>query len=357
MLDINKDILYFSAYFLLHLLLLWRLRRYVEKPRGKWILTAGMAAGYLAMSLQLGLVGGIWQGAVLLAGLLVPLEMLLHRLLKQNVHLPLVLGFLTTVLLFTAYSLCCGRALPRIATEEITLKEWSSEEPRRLVQLSDLHLKADDSGRLRRIVERVNALEAHWIVLTGDLSVGKEWPKALAPEFRRLRARGGVFAVRGNHEIRKGGVEGFVDFCRKAGIRPLVNESLESEGLVIAGVDEMRLKKIKKERKAWNRPGGDLEKTLKGVSPNRPILLLAHRGDWAYRAERMGVDLMLCGHTHGGQLPPISWLVSVLDPFPRGRYRVGGMTLMVSEGAGVWDYLPLRLFTNNTINLYTLTTK
>jgi len=309
-----------------------------------------MSAGYLAMSLQLGLVGGVWQGMVLLAGMLVPLEMPLHGLLKKKYHLPLILGFLTTVIVFTAYGLCCGRALPRVVEETIPLKEWTSGGPRRLVQLSDLHLKADESGRLRSIVERVNALEAHWIVLTGDLSVGEGWPEALAPEFRRLKARCAVLAVRGNHEIRKGGVEGFVSFCRRAGIRPLVNEALESEGLVIAGVDEMLLKRIRKERKPWNRPGGDLEKTLAGISPNRPIVLLAHRSGWAYRAEKMGVDLMLCGHTHAGQLPPISWLVSVLDPFPEGRFLLNDMTLYVSQGAGVWDYLPLRLFTRNSIH-------
>jgi predicted MPP superfamily phosphohydrolase len=45
---------------------------------------------------------------------------------------------------------------------------------------------------------------------------------------------------------------------------------------------------------------------------------------------------MLSGHTHGGQVWPFGWLVRLTTPFVAGRYRVGGMTLLVSRGAGTW---------------------
>lgn len=352
MLDVNKDFLYFTAYFLLHLLIAWRLWQYLERPVSRKIMLGGLSVGFMAMTLQLGLPGAIWQGAALLSGTLLPLEILLHRLLKEKHHKALILGFFLAVLAFTGYGLYRGRALPRVIRSEAHLKEWSAPRPHRLVQISDLHLRTGDGQRLRRIVAAVNGLDADWVVLSGDMSVGDEWPNELAEEFLRLQARHGVFAVRGNHEVRPGGVQAFLDFCRRAGIRPLVNQTVETAGLVIAGVDEILLKPgRKKERREWNLPGGNLELTLAGINPNRPILLLAHRSKWAYQTERKGVDLMLCGHSHGGQLPPLSWLVAALDPFSKGEYRIGAMNLSVSEGAGVWDYLPLRLFTANSIHV------
>jgi len=350
MLDINKDIIYFAAYFLLHALIAWRLGSYLDRRKSKKIMLMVMALGFLAMALQLGLPGGLWQGMVLLAGCMLPLEWALQRMLKERYHSTVLLCLLI-ILLFTAMiAWMNGRALPVPRQQTLTLSEWQARRPHRLIHVSDLHLGSGDVGRLRSIVGMINSLNADWVVITGDLTVGKDWPDELPDIFQGLYSRHGVYAVRGNHEIKGGGIEAFTEFCKRSDIRPLINESVETRGLVLAGVDEAILKSFRKEKAMWNLPGGDLEKALQGILPNRPIVLLAHRSSWAYKAERAGVDLMLCGHTHGGQLPPISWLLAALDHFAGGDYQVGSMQLKVSEGAGVWNYLPMRLFTNNTIH-------
>ena len=350
MIDINKDIIYFAAYLLLHGLIAWRLWQGLTGRMPRRIMLFVLALGFLAMALQLGEPAGIWQGTVLFATLLVPLDALLCRILRERhqdtMHIVLLMVLLFSVLI----AWMNGRALPRFMEEKLVLREWPGNRPYRLIVLSDLHAKSAQQGRMGAIVGMINSRDADWVVFCGDLAVGLDWPWDLAPAFRGIRARHGVFAVRGNHEIREGGVSSFRAFCQEAGIVPLVNEARESRGLYIAGVDEAILKGSKGERARWNRPGGDLKQTLEGIAPNRPIILLAHRSAWAYQAEKAGVDLMLCGHTHGGQLPPISWLVSALDPYSSGGYRLGGMELRVSEGAGVWDYLPMRLFTQNSIH-------
>jgi predicted MPP superfamily phosphohydrolase len=308
-----------------------------------------MAGGYLLMALQLGLPGGLWQGLVLTAAVLVPLESLLRRLLPLRWRSFILTGFLLATLCATVLGYINAQALPLVSPERVVLTEWTSQKPVKLIHVSDLHLGKGDLGRLSRIVDQINARRPDLIVLTGDILVGKGWPAAMADALAKLRAPLGLFAVRGNHEIRKGGEKAFREFCLKAGITPLVNQNLALDGLVLAGIDEIKIK-VKKKKVDWNLPSGNLKQTLRNIPGNQPIILLAHRSAWAYQAEKAGVDLMLCGHTHGGQLPPLSWLVSILDPFAKGDYRIGTLQLKVSSGAGVWQYLPIRLFSRNMIH-------
>ena len=71
-------------------------------------------------------------------------------------------------------------------------------------------------------------------------------------------------------------------------------------------------------------------------------------------AAALGVDLMLSGHTHAGQIWPFTYLVKLAYPFVAGRFEVNGMTLIVSRGTGVWGP-PMRLFRRSEMTLVTLT--
>ena len=116
----------------------------------------------------------------------------------------------------------------------------------------------------------------------------------------------------------------------EAGFRVLSDSRVELHpGLVLAGVDDLRVGR----RSA--RSGDSILKALDGRPPGATILL-SHRPLQADRAASVGVDLMLCGHTHGGQIWPFSYLVQRDYPLLAGRYKVGGMTVIVSRGAGTW---------------------
>jgi predicted MPP superfamily phosphohydrolase len=71
------------------------------------------------------------------------------------------------------------------------------------------------------------------------------------------------------------------------------------------------------------------------------------------RAAEFGVDLMLSGHTHAGQIWPFTYVVRLMYPFVVGRYEVNGMTLLVSRGTGLWGP-PMRLFRPGEITAITL---
>jgi predicted MPP superfamily phosphohydrolase len=223
---------------------------------------------------------------------------------------------------------------------------------RNVVQLSDVHLgSVHGRGFLRRVVERVNALESEAVFITGDLFNGS------CSEFDRfgdlldsLDARRGVFFVTGNHEG-YAGLEAPLAFLRQTKIRILDDECIEMDGLQVVGVS---FPWFSRERGRANPFNGS-----ECYIPGKPTILLYHTptnvaesyGDrgtqqlrsyfdpdttFAFAAER-GVDLQLAGHTHAGQMFPFGALTGAFwSGFDRGLHTMGSFSLYVSSGTGTW---------------------
>jgi predicted MPP superfamily phosphohydrolase len=181
----------------------------------------------------------------------------------------------------------------------------------RIVQLSDIH-HSPFTGReqIERAVKLANSLNPDIIALTGDyVSHEREYAAPCAEMLGRLRARYGVFAILGNHDHWTDAPL-ITDLFRAEGIRMLVNEGLSFEhpeqrgtAFWLAGVDDTMVGLE------------DLPLALAGSSPDEFKLLLAHNPIILRRAARAGVDLVLSGHTHGGQ---ITWRA---ERSPSGRPR------------------------------------
>ena len=215
----------------------------------------------------------------------------------------------------------------------------------RIVQITDLHIGPIlRRGFLASVVERVNALEPDLVAVTGDLVDGSV--EALAPEIeplRELRSRHGSFYVTGNHE-RYAGHGAWIREISARGVRVLRGERVRLEhgasALELAGVDDAA-------------PPADLEKALSGRDPELPLVLLAHEPSLFRAASRLGVDLQLSGHTHGGQIWPFRYLVRLTTPWVSGLYRSGAAQIYVSRGTGFWGP-PMRLFAPAEITEITL---
>ena len=92
---------------------------------------------------------------------------------------------------------------------------------------------------------------------------------------------------------------------------------------------------------------------LAGRDPTLPVVLLAHDPTTFKEASRLGVDLQLSGHTHGGQIWPFALLVRLAVPFVAGLYRRGDAQLYVSRGTGFWGP-PMRVLAPAEITLLEL---
>lgn len=218
--------------------------------------------------------------------------------------------------------------------------------------MSDLHVGEMMVGArwLSERVDQVMELRPDAILLAGDLFEREGDPAVLAPVMGRLSAPLGVWAVRGNHDsLRPGRRDVTGEVLDAAGIRLLENEWSEmTEGLVITGIEDLTTSA----RRQKGEGRANLMRALTGRPPGATILL-SHTPWLVEAAAAAGVDLMISGHTHNGQIWPFYYLVRRRYPFIRGFYAVNGMTLLVSRGTGSWGPR-MRLWAPGEISLLTL---
>jgi predicted MPP superfamily phosphohydrolase len=231
----------------------------------------------------------------------------------------------------------------------------------RIVQMSDFHgSRRVTPAYLEEAVALAHAQKPDLIVLTGDfIHHGFRHVAAVAQVLGRLHAPLGVFAVLGNHDFSVRTALGIRRFpmlhetvaraLRGQGIQVLQNETRtltrSGQHVYLAGVDDL-----------WSRVC-DLERTFDGLSPAVPRLLLAHNPCTVDLLGGQRCDLVLSGHTHGGQvnLPGLGRLA--LGPkgrrFAAGLYHIDETMLYVNKGIGF--SVPVRYGVRPEIAVLTLT--
>jgi uncharacterized protein len=205
----------------------------------------------------------------------------------------------------------------------------------RIVQISDIHVGPTiKQGYLSRIVDRVNALEADLIAITGDLVDGRVSELASHTQpLATLSARHGSFFVTGNHEYYSGALDWIAELQR-LGVQVLLNEhvQLSHDGatLVLAGVTDYTAGGF------YAHHQSDPHAAIAGAPQHAPKILLAHQPLSAKAAESAGFDLQLSGHTHGGQFWPWKYLVPLQQPYVAGLHRLKDLWVYVNRGTGYW---------------------
>jgi predicted MPP superfamily phosphohydrolase len=234
------------------------------------------------------------------------------------------------VSLFSGLSAITRR--PRVRNQVVRIAGLPPQlEGYRIGQISDVHCGPHTPAtRVRRWVERLNALDLDLMTVTGDLiTTGSSHVADVASALGGLRARDGVYACMGNHDYFTDG-EHFVRALTANGLTVLRNRGVvvERQGarLFVAGVDDTWTARHDVARALADRPAG------------APAILLAHDPNLFPEAVARDVDLTLSGHTHGGQLavPGLRGLslARFVTKFTAGLYRRGRSWLYVNRGAG-----------------------
>ncbi|MDO8946620.1 MAG: metallophosphoesterase [Desulfocapsaceae bacterium] len=219
---------------------------------------------------------------------------------------------------------------PVVSYHEVKLKNLPKAlDGTTLVALSDLHLGSTlGPGWLETRVAQVQALEPDMILLLGDIFEGHgENTEAFLPAFRKFSAPHCTWSVDGNHAIHgKTGDSG--SSLKGTHILTLQNELIQPiPGLLLAGRSVPRSHDEAPTTRPWNPPE---------ERPPGGLILLSHIPEDSQKAADTGVNLMLSGHTHGGQIWPFSFVVEMVHPQLGGIYNVDDMTLLVSRGTGTW---------------------
>lgn len=299
-------------------------------------------------------------GALLLLAffqLILDIGTLMTMLLRQTaIHQPAALRYTAAGLAAVLAAIGVANALrvPPVRDVTVMVRDLPpSFNGYRIVQLTDLHIsRLFTASWAQAVVERANVAGADLIVVTGDFIDGSlAMRRGDVEPLRRLSAPDGVYAIPGNHEYFFNYGE-WIRHLSAMGFRLLTNAHAvidrDSDQLVIAGVTDL------------SAPGAgeaapDLGLALRGAPAGAPIILLDHQPRNAPAAAARGVALQLSGHTHGGMIVGLDRLVARGNAgFVSGRYAVGGMTLYVSNGTGLWPGFALRLGVASEITRFTL---
>jgi predicted MPP superfamily phosphohydrolase len=221
----------------------------------------------------------------------------------------------------------------------------------RVAQLSDLHIGGLTPGRWGHAwAARSNAAAPNLVVVTGDMvSSGVNFHADIADVIGSLRADDGVFVSMGNHDYFGDG-EPLITLLRSKGCIVLRNEGTTvtrgEASMFVAGVDD-----------TWTRRA-DLNLAMADRLPGAFTLLLAHDPGLFPAAVKQGIQLVLSGHTHGGQValpffPKLLSLGRLAHRFHLGIYRDGDSTLYVNPGLGTTGP-PIRLGVAPEVAILTL---
>ncbi|HUV64131.1 MAG TPA: metallophosphoesterase [Sedimentisphaerales bacterium] len=345
--------MFFSAWTVLHLYVFWRLASIpfvVQRVSRKFlVVTAAILwasfllrrfmdnEGMATLARPLELFGMNWLGTLFLVFcclLVVDVITVFGLVLRR--HGPALRGVaLVAGIVLAAVAFAQGLRPPVVHDYEVRLADLPVEDDGLVIAvISDLHVgRFLDGEWLAARIEQVRALQPDLVIMLGDLFEGdsqSERQVGMTDILRALSPPYGVWAVTGNHESH-GGRDASVRFLEDAGVHVLRNEWIEVRpGLVIGGVED----------------GGHQESStgsadrVRQVLASKPLgaaaVFLSHRPQMFDEAASAGVGLMLCGHTHGGQIWPFSYVVGLMNPLLAGRYEMGGMPVIVSRGTGTW---------------------
>ncbi|MGD8515258.1 MAG: metallophosphoesterase [Granulosicoccaceae bacterium] len=238
-----------------------------------------------------------------------------------------------------------GIRFPELNRVQVRIKDF----PRaglNLVQLTDIHVgRTIKRDFIERLVEETNRLNPDIVVITGDL-VDLPISRIEYDLYPLKDLHAPTYFILGNHEYFHGVGEALA-YVRELGIIPLCNEH------VVIGEGEQRfnlvgLNDLSGERAGFYAP--DTGQAFAGCDQDRCCIVLAHQPKMITQMNGCRCDLMLSGHTHGGQIFPFGLLVMAAQPYLSGLHAHSPeQQIFVSNGTGYWGP-PLRFLAPSEIS-------
>ncbi|NUO18938.1 metallophosphoesterase [bacterium] len=244
------------------------------------------------------------------------------------------------VLLITGYGIYKATGPARVVEVDVPVKNFRDEwRDFTIAMVADFHASnTNGESRIAMWCDQITGLKPDVILAPGDIV---DTPANQIPEvangFRKLAAPLGVFSTTGNHEYYVG-LQGAVELMKRGGFRVLMNENLTlPNGILIAGMEDRTARSMGRPLPAFQSfiPDGDTSDVQ---------ILLMHTPATAdvQKAIDAGFDLVVSGHTHGGQMFPFSLFTKMAFPYHHGLYKVKDGYQLTTCGVGYWGP-PMRI--------------
>ena len=258
---------------------------------------------------------------------------------------------ISSLLITTGLSAKAINEARHIEIKNVDIKLKNLQTTYKIIQLSDIHIGGIiDAPFIKSLVKKVNKLKPDIVVITGDLvDINIKDAMSALIELKALKSKFGTYFIVGNHEYFHG-IKDVINTIKSLEITVLENESFYigeyQKGFNLAGVYDVMGYRVE-----HHEP--DLKKALSNIDENSPTILLAHQPKFIEEVQD-NVDLVLSGHTHGGQLYPFRLLVKLVQPYISGLYQHSKNTqIYVNKGTGFWGP-PMRLGATSEITFITI---
>lgn len=243
---------------------------------------------------------------------------------------------------------------PSVVNYQVKIDKRAKVNKLRIVQLSDIHINdMTSSDRIQHMVDKVNQLNADFIVITGDTLDRRLQPfteKGFDKQFQQFKSNYGTYIIFGNHEYlnikeENNHEQDIINAFKHANMKVLKDDvvHLDNVGITFIGRDDFSSSRYDIKR-------ASLPDLMVFSNTNKPIILLDHQPHDLDEPANLGVDLMISGHTHAGQVFPINLIEKLIYKNNYGIYKntKQHFTSIVSSGFGFWGP-PIRLMTRSEI--------
>ena len=288
---------------------------------------------------------GVIELFVIFTIALILLTLFLHRKFKRKAILIVGLIIALIPITHTIHGLTLGRTI-RYIEIEFRSAHWPPElDGYRIAFMTDMHVIPDES--MRRTAAELNTRNLDLLLLGGDFSTRNSHYQGTIREIAQIVTTDGIFGVEGNHD----------DYVRlfaakeQYGIIPLDNTGVRiRDGFFLAGVQDK-----------WNRDP-NVSEAIANAYADDFVLLISHNPDVTMVQSTHGIDLILAGHTHNGQIALFGYAIYLLrgsitsygTRFAHGfAYSAEGVPVFTSSGIGVYYALP-RIFARPEVVIFTM---
>ncbi|WP_424769201.1 metallophosphoesterase [Paenibacillus sp. sgz302251] len=293
-------------------------------------------------------IGSYWLAVFSLLVLLLPLVHLvlwLSRLTRLPKHTVVKWsGFVTLLLLISLIAYGSYNAYtPTVRTYDVSIaKEVPATEQLNIVMASDMHFSLlSGKKHAERMVEEINALKPDIVLFPGDILDDQIEPyldQGIDKLLEKIEAPYGVYASLGNHDKYKGHTDELIGVLENSGIQVLYDESLTIDNkFTLIG---------RKDYSDSDRAA--LSELMAGLDTSKPFILLDHQPNELDIAQQNGIDLILSGHTHYGQVAPANLITGLMFENDWGYLQKGQLHSIVSSGYGFWGP-PIRIGSQSEI--------
>ncbi|RDU35768.1 metallophosphoesterase [Neobacillus piezotolerans] len=219
---------------------------------------------------------------------------------------------------------------PAVREYEVTIQKPAAREDLKILMASDFHLGTIvGKDHLERFVDITRKEKPDMIMIPGDLIddyIAPFLESNMGDSLKKINAPLGVYAVLGNHDYYGGDKDKIVKAMEKAGITVLQDEAiLVNNEFILAG-----------RKDPTDHSRARLDSFMAGADTSKPVFMMDHQPIALEEAKEIGVDLLVSGHTHRGQVAPAQFITKRIYENDWGYLKKRTLHSIVTSGFGTW---------------------